>query len=65
MKMRIISTLALLGSVVMFCTSSMAGEGGLHFAEKNIAIAAEFREKKKIAPIDTETLQAQSVEAKT
>ncbi|WP_347454109.1 hypothetical protein [Acinetobacter thermotolerans] len=64
MKVRIISTLAFLGSISMFTTVSMAGEGGLHFAEKNIAKAAEYQEKKKVTVTDTEVLQAKTVEAK-
>ncbi|ATO20491.1 hypothetical protein BS636_12830 [Acinetobacter sp. LoGeW2-3] len=64
MKVRIISTLALLGSIFIFTTASIAGEGGLHFAEKNIAKAAEYREKKKVTVADSEVLQAKAVEAK-
>ncbi|KGT47015.1 MULTISPECIES: hypothetical protein [unclassified Acinetobacter] len=48
----------------MFTTVSMAGEGGLHFAEKNIAKAAEYQEKKKVTVTDAEVLQAKTVEAK-
>ncbi|WP_286862670.1 MULTISPECIES: hypothetical protein [Acinetobacter] len=48
----------------MFTTITMAGEGGLHFAEKNIAKAAEYLEKKKITVADSEVLHAKTVEAK-
>ncbi|WP_286833733.1 hypothetical protein, partial [Acinetobacter sp. UBA3132] len=65
MKVRIIFTLALLGGICMFTTVTMAGEGGLHFAEKNIAKAAEYLEKKKVTVADSEVLHAKTVEAKT
>ena len=45
--------------------TSLAGDGGLRFAEKNQEIAAQIQAKKKTAEIQAQPLQAKaSTEAK-
>ena len=65
MKIQFFKLILILGSSMVMSQTSLAGDGGLRFAEKNQEIAAQIQAKKKTAEIQAQSLQAKaSTEAK-
>ena len=65
MKIQFFKLILILSSSMVMSQTSLAGDGGLRFAEKNQEIAAQIQAKKKTAEIQAQSLQAKaSTEAK-
>lgn len=65
MKNQFFKLILILGSSMVMSQTSLAGDGGLRFAEKNQEIAAQIQAKKKPAETQAQPLQAKaSTEAK-
>ena len=65
MKNQFFKLILILGSSMVMSQTSLAGDGGLRFAEKNQEIAAQIQAKKKTAEIQAQSLQAKaSIETK-
>lgn len=65
MKIQFFKLILILSSSMVISQTSLAGDGGLRFAEKNQEIAAQIQAKKKTAEIQAQSLQAKaSTEAK-
>nr|WP_314370993.1 hypothetical protein [uncultured Acinetobacter sp.] len=65
MKIQFFKLILILGSSMVMSQTSLAGDGGLRFAEKNQEIAAQIQAKKKTAEIQAQSLQAKaSIETK-
>ena len=64
MKIQFFKLILILGSSMVMSQTSLAGDGGLRFAE-NQEIAAQIQAKKKTAEIQAQSLQAKaSIETK-
>nr|WP_278356827.1 hypothetical protein [Acinetobacter lwoffii] len=65
MKIQFFKLILILSSSMVISQTSLAGDGGLRFAEKNQEIAAQIQAKKKTAEIQAQSLQAKaSIETK-
>ncbi|EEY89747.1 hypothetical protein HMPREF0017_01624 [Acinetobacter lwoffii SH145] len=65
MKIQFFKLILILSSSMVMSQTSLAGDGGLRFAEKNQEIAAQIQAKKKTAEIQAQSLQAKaSIETK-
>ena len=60
MKIQFFKLILILGSSTVMSQTSLAGDGGLRFAEKNQEIAAQIQAKKKTAEIQAQSLQAKA-----
>ncbi|ENU62710.1 MULTISPECIES: hypothetical protein [Acinetobacter] len=60
MKIQFFKLILILGSSMVMSQTSLAGDGGLRFAEKNQEIAAQIQAKKKTAEIQAQSLQAKA-----
>ncbi|MCO8061605.1 MULTISPECIES: hypothetical protein [Acinetobacter] len=60
MKNQFFKLILILGSSMVMSQTSLAGDGGLRFAEKNQEIAAQIQAKKKTAEIQAQSLQAKA-----
>ena len=60
MKIQFFKLILILGSSMVMSQPSLAGDGGLRFAEKNQEIAAQIQAKKKTAEIQAQSLQAKA-----
>lgn len=60
MKIQFFKLILILGSSMVMSQTSLAGDGGLRFAEKNQEIAAQIKAKKKTAEIQARPLQAKA-----
>lgn len=60
MKIQFFKLILILSSSIVMSQTSLAGDGGLRFAEKNQEIAAQIQAKKKTAEIQAQSLQAKA-----
>ena len=60
MKIQFFKLILILSSSMVMSQTSLAGDGGLRFAEKNQEIAAQIQKKKKTAEIQAQSLQAKA-----
>jgi len=60
MKIQFFKLILILSSSMVMSQTSLAGDGGLRFAEKNQEIAAQIQAKKKTAEIQAQSLQAKA-----
>ena len=60
MKIQFFKLILILSSSMVISQTSLAGDGGLRFAEKNQEIAAQIQAKKKTAEIQAQSLQAKA-----
>lgn len=60
MKNQFFKLILILSSSMVMSQTSLAGDGGLRFAEKNQEIAAQIQAKKKTAEIQAQSLQAKA-----
>lgn len=60
MKIQFFKLILILSSSMVMSQTSLAGDGGLRFAEKNHEIAAQIQAKKKTAEIQAQSLQAKA-----
>ncbi len=60
MKIQFFKLILILSSSMVMSQTSLAGDGGLRFAEKNQEIAAQIQAKKKTAEIQAQSLQARA-----
>ena len=60
MKIQFFKLILILSSSMVMSQTSLAGDGGLRFAEKNQEIAAQIQAKKKTAEIQVQSLQAKA-----
>ena len=60
MKIQFFKMILILSSSMVMSQTSLAGDGGLRFAEKNQEIAAQIKAKKKTAEIQAQSLQAKA-----
>ncbi|MBA4069409.1 MAG: hypothetical protein C0495_06085 [Acinetobacter sp.] len=60
MKIQFFKLILILGSSMVMSQTSLTGDGGLRFAEKNQEIAAQIQAKKKTAEIQAQSLQAKA-----
>lgn len=60
MKIQFFKLILILSSSMVMSQTSLAGDGGLRFVEKNQEIAAQIQAKKKTAEIQAQSLQAKA-----
>ncbi|WP_216937033.1 MULTISPECIES: hypothetical protein [unclassified Acinetobacter] len=60
MKIQFFKLILILGSSIIMSQTSLAGDGGLRFAEKNQEKVAQIQAKKKSAETQTQALQAKA-----
>jgi predicted component of type VI protein secretion system len=60
MKIQFFKLILILSSSMVMSQTSLAGDGGLRFAEKNQEIEAQIQAKKKTAEIQAQSLQARA-----
>ncbi|AUC07848.1 hypothetical protein BVG18_13570 [Acinetobacter lwoffii] len=60
MNVQFLKLMLILASSMVISQTSLAGDGGLHFAEKNQKIVAQLQAKKKTAESQAQPLQAKA-----